>query len=89
MVGVGKNAKRRPSLGGKTNARLYYCLYFCLSYLFCRIVTQIRGPAPGTNNLFLGRHQYASFTWDDLWATAPWMEERVSEKINGPGLHDD
>ena len=33
-----------------------------------------------------GRHQYASFIWDDLWAIAPWLEERVVEKIDGPGL---
>ncbi|KAG6910957.1 hypothetical protein DXG01_006011 [Tephrocybe rancida] len=33
-----------------------------------------------------GRSQYASFTWADLWAIAPWMEERITKKIQGPGL---
>ncbi|KAG5728514.1 hypothetical protein E4T56_gene19539 [Termitomyces sp. T112] len=33
-----------------------------------------------------GRNQYASFTWMDLWAIAPWMEERITKKIQGPGL---
>jgi hypothetical protein len=33
-----------------------------------------------------GRQQYASFTWSDLWAIAPWMEERITKKIEGPGL---
>ncbi|KAF8622059.1 hypothetical protein AX15_007210 [Amanita polypyramis BW_CC] len=30
--------------------------------------------------------QYASFIWNDLLAIAPWLEERVTKKINGPGL---
>ncbi|KAE9409971.1 hypothetical protein BT96DRAFT_462336 [Gymnopus androsaceus JB14] len=33
-----------------------------------------------------GRSQYASLTWNDLWAIAPWMEERIANKIDGPGL---
>ncbi|KIK67791.1 hypothetical protein GYMLUDRAFT_1013857 [Collybiopsis luxurians FD-317 M1] len=33
-----------------------------------------------------GRQQYASFVWSDLWAIAPWMEERITKKIDGPGL---
>ncbi|KAG6821510.1 hypothetical protein H0H93_000019 [Arthromyces matolae] len=33
-----------------------------------------------------GRNQYASFSWMDLWAIAPWMEERITRKIQGPGL---
>ncbi|KAG6903413.1 hypothetical protein C0995_005436 [Termitomyces sp. Mi166 len=33
-----------------------------------------------------GRNQYASFTWMDLWAIAPWMEDRITRKIQGPGL---
>ncbi|KAI0751009.1 hypothetical protein C8Q80DRAFT_1098433 [Daedaleopsis nitida] len=31
-----------------------------------------------------GRGQYASLTWDDLTAIAPWLE--LANKINGPGL---
>ncbi|KAI0321388.1 hypothetical protein OF83DRAFT_1161811 [Amylostereum chailletii] len=33
-----------------------------------------------------GRNQYASFTWADLEALAPWMEERITKKVTGPGL---
>ncbi|KZS97494.1 hypothetical protein SISNIDRAFT_449005 [Sistotremastrum niveocremeum HHB9708] len=33
-----------------------------------------------------GRSQYASFTWNDLWAVAPWMKERITRCINGQGL---
>lgn len=31
-----------------------------------------------------GRGQYASLTWEDLTAIAPWLE--LANKINGPGL---
>lgn len=34
----------------------------------------------------LGRSQYASFTWEDFVAIAPWMEENVTKIIFGPGL---
>ncbi|KIY69744.1 hypothetical protein CYLTODRAFT_393216 [Cylindrobasidium torrendii FP15055 ss-10] len=33
-----------------------------------------------------GRLQYTSFTWSDLDAIAPWLEERITTKIDGPGL---
>ena len=33
-----------------------------------------------------GRQHFASFTWSDLWAIAPWMEDRITRKIDGPGL---
>jgi hypothetical protein len=33
-----------------------------------------------------GRQQYASFTWDDLGILAPWLEEKITKKIDGPGL---
>lgn len=33
-----------------------------------------------------GRSQYSSFTWADLAAVAPWMDERLTKKIDGPGL---
>ncbi|TFK99171.1 hypothetical protein BDV98DRAFT_595193 [Pterulicium gracile] len=33
-----------------------------------------------------GRSQYASFTWEDLWAVAPWLEARLTKQIDGPGL---
>ncbi|KAG5648872.1 hypothetical protein DXG03_000221 [Asterophora parasitica] len=33
-----------------------------------------------------GRNQYASFTWEDLWAIAPWMEDRITKNIQGQGL---
>ncbi|KAF8639687.1 hypothetical protein AX17_000951 [Amanita inopinata Kibby_2008] len=52
------------------------------------VVAQVLGPsdhaaAAGVEH---GRQQYASFTWSDLWAVAPWLEERITKKINGPGL---
>ncbi|KAG7097284.1 hypothetical protein E1B28_004649 [Marasmius oreades] len=62
------------------------------------IVAQLRGPRthepsqiePPLQDLDLitgpGRHQYASFVWNDLWAIAPWLEERVTRKIDGQGL---
>ncbi|KAJ7780996.1 hypothetical protein B0H16DRAFT_1658683 [Mycena metata] len=33
-----------------------------------------------------GRQQYVSLTWDDLWAIAPWLEEKITRRIDGPGL---
>ncbi|EKM79873.1 hypothetical protein AGABI1DRAFT_106215 [Agaricus bisporus var. burnettii JB137-S8] len=33
-----------------------------------------------------GRQQFASFGWSDLWAVAPWMDERITKRIDGPGL---
>lgn len=63
-----------------------------------RIVAQILGQ--GINNLSAdwtslqdhdlivgpGRQQYASLTWEDFWAIAPWLEEKITRQINGPGL---
>jgi hypothetical protein len=49
------------------------------------IVAQLLGP-PRHASPRLGRQQYASFTWSDLWAIAPWLEERITKKIDGPGL---
>ena len=42
-------------------------------------VSTISGRAPG-------RQQYSSFTWEDLLAVAPWMDERITKKIDGAGL---
>lgn len=33
-----------------------------------------------------GRSQFASLTWADLWALAPWMAEKITKCIEGPGL---
>jgi hypothetical protein len=33
-----------------------------------------------------GRGHYASFTWDDLDAIAPWMQDRITKRLDGPGL---
>jgi len=33
-----------------------------------------------------GRGQYASLTWADLDAIAPWMSEYITKRIDGPGL---
>ena len=66
---------------------------------FCRITAQLIGPR--TKEPFLldhplqdrdlvegpNRSQYASFTWTDLSAIAPWLE--IPKKIDGPGLGND
>jgi len=67
--------------------------------LSSRIIAQLLGPHihdpsglewPHLQDLDLvlgpGRNQYASFSWPDLAAIAPWMEEKITKKINGPGL---
>ena len=68
------------------------------TYFLCRLTAQILGTnihesftgGPPLQDLDLvvgsGRSQYASFTWTDLWAIAPWMEERITKQIDGPGL---
>jgi hypothetical protein len=33
-----------------------------------------------------GRRQYASLTWQDLWALAPWMRATITKTIDGLGL---
>ncbi|ETW84135.1 hypothetical protein HETIRDRAFT_311797 [Heterobasidion irregulare TC 32-1] len=62
------------------------------------LTAQITGPQTNTHwadgpqfqdlDLVLGsgRSQYSSFTWADLAAVAPWMDERITKKIDGPGL---
>ncbi|KAI0068569.1 hypothetical protein BV25DRAFT_1817434 [Artomyces pyxidatus] len=62
------------------------------------LTAQITGPqtavrwmdSPPLQDLDLvlgfGRSQYSSLTWADLAAIAPWMEERITKKIDGPGL---
>ncbi|KAF7332273.1 hypothetical protein MKEN_00108500 [Mycena kentingensis (nom. inval.)] len=32
------------------------------------------------------KQQYASFSWDDLWAIAPWLRDSISRCIDGQGL---
>ncbi|KIJ56952.1 hypothetical protein M422DRAFT_773686 [Sphaerobolus stellatus SS14] len=45
-------------------------------------------PAEEELDLVLGpgHAQYASLTWLDLWAFAPWMAEKLVRCIDGPGL---
>jgi hypothetical protein len=63
------------------------------------MIAQILGPRihepsgqdwPSLQDLDLvvgqGKNQYASLSWPDLWAIAPWMEERITKRIDGPGL---
>ncbi|KAJ7129420.1 hypothetical protein C8R44DRAFT_776753 [Mycena epipterygia] len=59
------------------------------------IVTQILGQGVDDVSLPLqdqdlivgsGRQQYASLTWEDFWAIAPWLEEEITRQIDGPGL---
>lgn len=51
-----------------------------------RITAQLIGASRDTDNILYGRHQYASFGWQDLWAIAPWMEDTITKRINGAGL---
>jgi hypothetical protein len=46
------------------------------------------GPPLQDSDLIVGpgRQQYVSFTWEDLWSIAPWLEEKITRKIDGPGL---
>lgn len=50
------------------------------------IIAQLLGPSCDTDSPLHGHQRYASFTWSDLWAIAPWLEERITKKIDGPGL---
>ena len=47
------------------------------------------GPPLQDRDLVIGanRGQYASFSWADLAALAPWLE--LAKKIDGPGLGND
>lgn len=48
------------------------------------VVTQIISPNAHEDPIH-SRH-WASFTWADLWAIAPWLEDIISKRIDGPGL---
>jgi hypothetical protein len=48
------------------------------------IVAQVIGLSH--NSAGEGRQQYASFTWSDLSAITPWVDERITKKIQGIGL---
>ncbi len=45
------------------------------------IVTQLLSPHDNSPT-----QQYASFSWADLWTIAPWLEDRITKRIDGPGL---
>ncbi len=51
-------------------------------------IPSVEGPPLQDLDLVVGpgRSRYASFTWVDLAAIAPWMEEKITKKIDGPGL---
>lgn len=62
-----------------------------------RLIAQLLGPKthesgalPSLQDLDLivgpGRQQHTSFSFADLLAIAPWMEERITKMIDGPGL---
>jgi len=50
-----------------------------------RIIAQLLSPTQDSDGSVHGRH-YASLSWNDLWAIAPWMDERISKRIDGAGL---
>jgi len=45
------------------------------------IITQLLSPHDSSPT-----QQYASFSWADLWTIAPWLEDRITKRIDGPGL---
>ncbi|TFK20342.1 hypothetical protein FA15DRAFT_673542 [Coprinopsis marcescibilis] len=49
------------------------------------ITTQILGPIIEGEGATSSRH-YAPFTWTDLWTIAPWLEEIITKRVDGPGL---
>lgn len=51
-----------------------------------RVIAQIIGASSQTDGAAPVRQQYASFSWCDLWAIAPWLEERITKRIDGAGL---
>lgn len=55
-----------------------------------RIVAELAIPSPmkveDNTDLRPGTKRYASFTWTDFWASAPWMREHITMCIDGPGL---
>ncbi|KAF9006596.1 hypothetical protein BDQ17DRAFT_1352026 [Cyathus striatus] len=54
------------------------------------IIAHIIGSSSSdVDGIIPARHQYSSFTWGDLWAIAPWLEERITKRIDGPGLGND
>lgn len=73
-------------LGGKHDVRHKSHILVKLFNPSIRIIAQLLGPSCDADSPLLGRQQYASFTWSDLWAIAPWLEERITKKIDGPGL---
>ena len=70
-------------------------MFLAPSLSFSRITAQVLGPhtkehfaaGPPYQDWDLvvgsGRSQYASFTWADLVAVAPWLDVKM---IDGPGL---
>lgn len=50
--------------------------------------TNLAGPDKAEETLLLSSNHlhYASLTWPDLWALAPWMVDKIVKCIDGPGL---
>lgn len=62
-------------------------------FIFFRLVAQLVNPVYLSDNeegLELvsgpGHYQYASLFWADLWAVAPWMVDKITKLVEGPGL---
>jgi len=47
-------------------------------------------PATFEQHILQGQDQpagrWASFGWPDLWAIAPWLQERITKRVEGHGL---
>ena len=81
-------------MGWRANVCQTYSAFHLSSDFFRRVTVQLHpayGPtahdlqgleSPGAIN----HAQFASFTWHDFLAIAPWMEKRITKCIYGQGL---
>ena len=73
-------------------------LWAVIDIYLLRLVAQLVGPhtmepwsrSPQLQDSDLvvgpGRNQYASLCWEDLNAIAPWLDDRITKKLEGAGL---
>jgi len=80
-------------VGSFMSVSTFFCFQHFINDKLCRLVAQLMNPShikPDEEDFELvvgpGRSQYCSFTWPDLWAIAPWIVDKVTKRIEGPGL---
>ena len=86
-----RHRKTQSTLGWWLDVRLVHLFSLVIAHPHevsfpPRIIAQLLGPSRDFENAAFGGHQYASFDWNDLLAISPWMEEFITQKIDGPGL---